>query len=347
MADDANCRNIGHVANFHQRFALYKLPKTKPNIRNFKQLYGHEMAYYDSESRKKTWNLLRNSIYETIGNPIYNTLKPMYTERKRVAYLAYNDQVPKNFSGVRKGHSKGVLMAANDGSGSVVWLQHSVPQFVPDVRYGYAYPTSGRENGQLFLCLSMPLRFLDIIAYHLHVQAANVYQSNPLGWAREYIAFWTLLVRSYVKRGLPLRADYMLTQKRKLVLAIAKPPSWSKDIYTDELKNTVNDSIFVQSWRNGNGGAQDKSCHSKYQVTDVQTLLIHTENGQLFFSSSEDHSKWSVTRTKSVFCFSSLNRMKSQGSRGGEITCLFDVRMATLFKKSIANRTKCSNDKGE
>ncbi|XP_075727814.1 cell-death-related nuclease 7-like isoform X3 [Rhipicephalus microplus] len=275
-----SCKN--HVGRSVDWFALYKLPKTKPNIRNFKQLYGHEMAYYDSESRKKTWNLLRNSIYETIGNPIYNTLKPMYTERKRVAYLAYNDQVPKNFSGVRKGHSKGVLMAANDGSGSVVWLQHSVPQFVPDVRYGYAYPTSGRENGQLFLCLSMPLRFLDII-----------------------------------------------------------------DIYTDELKNTVNDSIFVQSWRNGNGGAQDKSCHSKYQVTDVQTLLIHTENGQLFFSSSEDHSKWSVTRTKSVFCFSSLNRMKSQGSRGGEITCLFDVRMATLFKKSIANRTKCSNDKGE
>uniref|UniRef100_A0A6G5A8G5 Putative deoxyribonuclease ii n=1 Tax=Rhipicephalus microplus TaxID=6941 RepID=A0A6G5A8G5_RHIMP len=340
-----SCKNsMGRPVDW---FVIYKLPKTKNSIYNYRPLFGEEMAYYGSDSKGGMWKLLSSSINKTIGNPIYYTLEPMYKEKSSVAYLTYNDQVPHDFHGERKGHSKGVLMAANDKGGSLVWLQHSVPRFVQSIHKGYVYPPNGRENGQLFLCLSIPLKFVDIIAYHLQVQAANVYQRNPLEWAKRFFVFWTLLEKIYVTRRLPLRMDYLFTQRGRLVLAIAKPPKWPRDIYTDELKDTMNDSIVVQSWTNGNGGVQDKFCRSKYQVTDVKEVLIHTANGKLTFSSREDHSKWSVTRTKNVFCFSSLNRMKSQAARGGEITCLFEVRTAILFKNTIGERTKCTADKGE
>lgn len=329
-------------------FVIYKLPKTNAKDGNRIRLTGDQMAYYGSDSTKGTWRLLPSSIYQIKGNPVYRTLEPIYRKSAQVAYVAYNDQLPPGFHGERKGHSKGVLMAARDTGGSAVWLQHSAPRFIQDVTNGYVFPESGRENGQLFLCLSLPLEYLETIAYHLHVQAANVYQGNHPSWTVRFPFFRALFVKSRRRVRLPLTVNYLRTGQGRRILAIAKPPIWPKDIYADELKEKMNDSIIVQSWRNGNGGAQDKVCRSKYQVTDVEIVHIHTENGQLLsFSSREDHSKWSVTRTKSVFCFSSLNRMKSQAGRGGEITCLFELRMAALFKRSVGRRTRCTKEGGE
>ncbi|KAL3207997.1 hypothetical protein MRX96_039344 [Rhipicephalus microplus] len=87
-------------------FVVYKVPKTKPNGRSFKQPNGGEMAYYDHHSKKIIWTLLDSDINSTTGNPIYNTLKPIYEKGSKVAFLAYNDQVPHMFKGTRGGHTK-------------------------------------------------------------------------------------------------------------------------------------------------------------------------------------------------------------------------------------------------
>ncbi|KAH7950458.1 hypothetical protein HPB49_024152 [Dermacentor silvarum] len=57
----------------------------------------------------------------------------------------------------------GVLMAGKGKNVGTVWLQHSVPRFLEDLEQGYVYPTSGRENGQLFLCLSMKLEAVEVV----------------------------------------------------------------------------------------------------------------------------------------------------------------------------------------
>ncbi|KAK8770606.1 hypothetical protein V5799_012929 [Amblyomma americanum] len=109
----------------------------------------------------------------------------------------------------------------------------------------------------------------------------------------------------------------------------------------------MNDSITVPSWKNGAGGAQNKHCSRSYSVTDVTVIGVRTTEGYAVFSSREDHSKWYVTRHKGVFCFSSLNRMLSQMKRGGEITCIIDISLAELFRKSITQRSTCNNEKEE
>uniref|UniRef100_G3MP01 Uncharacterized protein n=1 Tax=Amblyomma maculatum TaxID=34609 RepID=G3MP01_AMBMU len=326
-------------------FVLYKLPKTKPTSGDYMSLNGEQMAYRDSRSKQNTWTLLKGSIYNTSNNPVKETLDPIYRKEKDVAYAAYNDQLPEGFKGTRGGHTKGILMAGIKDKMGTVWLQHSVPRFIENIDNGYEYPKSGRENGQLFFCISTNVKSADIIAVHLFVQAANVYQTNAPHWAETFPAFWNLLHKKYPSRTpKDLRVDFLLTKKKKLVMAIAKPPNWPKDIYTEELGRQMNDSIVVQSWQNGAGGAQTKHCSKTYSVTDVTVIGVRTAKGSAVFSSREDHSKWYVTRHKGVFCFSSLNRMLSQMKRGGEITCIIDIPLADLFRKSIAERSTCKNE---
>uniref|UniRef100_G3MS44 Uncharacterized protein n=1 Tax=Amblyomma maculatum TaxID=34609 RepID=G3MS44_AMBMU len=307
------CKNA--AGNTVDWFVLYKLPKTK-NPHGYHPLRGGEMVYADS-STKGTWKWLPGDIYLPMNNPIKETLSPIYGRKRdrNVAFVAYNDQLPKHFNGTRGGHSKGILMAGTNERSGVVWLQHSVPRFVENVNAEYAYPDSGRENGQLFLCLSMHLRWVDTIAQHLQVQAANVYLSNKPGWATKYADFWKILNRMYTRNEKRMKINILLTIKQKPVLAIAKPPNYERDVYTQELGRQMNDSIYVQSWRNGAGGAQDMFCTRDYNVNDVSIIGVSAKTGKAQFSSKEDHSKWYVTRHKGIFCFSSLNRMRSQRSQ--------------------------------
>ncbi|KAL1417997.1 hypothetical protein MTO96_005984 [Rhipicephalus appendiculatus] len=340
---EISCKN--YAGNDVDWFVVYKLPKTKPNNRFYWTPSGEEMAYFGSDSRTKTWDLLSSSIYYKKLNPIWETLKPAYRGKSRLAYVSYNDQPPKIFSGTRGGHSKGVLMASSEGDGGAVWLQHSVPQFVDSFDKEYAYPPSGKENGQLFLCISFNINTLETIALHLQVQAANVYQRRLQTWAQKFPVFWNLLNRTYMRDPNTLRIDVLRTRAGRRVLAFAKSPKWPKDIYTHDMTAEMKDSLIVQSWRNGNGGAQQSFCGIKYSVTDITYLNIGNNGKQAYFSTREDHSKWYVTETKAMFCFSTLNRMCSQRSRGGEITCLQDANLARLFRKSIAEHSSCKGSK--
>uniref|UniRef100_L7LX70 Putative deoxyribonuclease ii n=1 Tax=Rhipicephalus pulchellus TaxID=72859 RepID=L7LX70_RHIPC len=291
-------------------FVVYKLPKMKHNKINPWMTTGEQMAYYDCHKKTGGWYLLPFNVSSKRKNPIWETLKPIYGGHN-VAFVAYNDQPPKGFNGTRGGHSKGILMASEKEGGRVVWLQHSVPQFVGNLKTGYHYPNSGRENGQLFFCLSFRISDLETIATHLHVQAVHVYQNMSRKWAAGYPKFSALLKRKYDQDPKILKINLLRTTGNRRVLAIAKSPRLFRDIYEEEMETQMKDSIVVQSWRNGIGGAQESYCKSRYTVTNVEQLQISTQGGQVSFSSREDHSKWYITRTKEMFCFSTLNRMVS------------------------------------
>uniref|UniRef100_A0A131Z4A4 Deoxyribonuclease II n=1 Tax=Rhipicephalus appendiculatus TaxID=34631 RepID=A0A131Z4A4_RHIAP len=328
-------------------FVVYKIPKTKHNADSFMRPMGGEMVYYDSLSKTPKWTLLPDDINNKTNNPIANTLAPIYEKESKVAYLLYNDQLPNGFNGTRGGHTKGALLAGQNSDFGTVWLQHSVPRFVEDVKLGYRYPTNGRENGQLFFCITFPLATVETISYHLQLQAANVYQTRYLQWTKQFQYFASLLNKVYIRNPQGVKVDILVSRGNRPVLAIAKSPKWINDVYTEELSGKIQDSITVQTWKNGAGGAQDMHCRGKYFITDVISVNIQTQRGALHFSSREDHSKWSVARKKGYFCFSSLNRMVSQWRRGGEITCILDIPLAKLFRGSIYKRNQCKAELNE
>ncbi|KAL1445284.1 hypothetical protein MTO96_029262 [Rhipicephalus appendiculatus] len=119
----------------------------------------------------------------------------------------------------------GVLMASQGPDGGAVWLQHSVPRFVDNVTKEYEYPESGRENGQLFFCISFPLEAVETISLHLRVQGANVYQSRGPEWTFAYGEFWYLLHKVYKRdKKVLLRIDFLVTNEGRPVMLLAKPP---------------------------------------------------------------------------------------------------------------------------
>ncbi|CAN8007889.1 unnamed protein product, partial [Ixodes pacificus] len=232
-----------------------------------------------------------------------------------VAYVAYNDQAPEGFNGTKGGHSKGILMV---GTANTVWLQHSVPRF-PRLHDGdYIYPKNGRENAQLFLCVTFSAKdWTDIIAQHLRVQYANIYQKHaPDTILKKYTKFTQLYNGVYVTRkNESLLNDSLISLGRQRLQSIAKRGTWRKDIYVDIVAPyIVKDNLSVESWRNGAGKPETSFCRTTYSVMNVEKVIImfsHQKKDQIMFSYREDHSKWAVAKNKNFFCFSSLNRMVS------------------------------------
>ncbi|XP_077534856.1 plancitoxin-1-like [Haemaphysalis longicornis] len=343
--DDVSCKNAnGEDVDW---FIAYKPPKTKHGDENFIATEGDELAYVDSVSgAAKYWTFLDEPV-DSSGNPVSRTLAPIYGPRKdeRIAYAVYNDQPPHRSPGTKKGHSKGILMVTQNGG--VVWLQHSVPRFPSDLDDGYEYPSSGRKNGQMFFCISFPRNASETIAHHLRVQAANVYQVHKPKWMDLKQLYGTqlglLLLGKAIRSAPRVIINRLKSRANKDVLAIAKSPFWQHDIYKHKASKLVYDDIAVQSWQSGAGGAQDKDCRGDYDVTNVDELRLQFGDGRVIaFGARQDHSKWHVALRRGLFCFSTLNRMRSQFKRGGEITCLWDEAVAQLFRNSIGSRSECS-----
>ncbi|CAN8007888.1 unnamed protein product, partial [Ixodes pacificus] len=209
----------------------------------------------------------------------------------------------------------GILMV---GTANTVWLQHSVPRF-PRLHDGdYIYPKNGRENAQLFLCVTFSAKeSTDIIAQHLRVQYANVYQKHaPPTILNKYPTFKLLYEGVYVTKKNESLFNYTLKSlKRQHLQSIAKRGTWKRDIYVAVVAPyIVKDNLYVESWRNGAGKAEASFCQKTYSVMNVKKVIIrfsHHKKDHIIFSYREDHSKWAVADKAKFFCFSSLNRMVS------------------------------------
>lgn len=72
-----------------------------------------------------------------------------------VAYFTYNDQPPVGPTLFSGGHSKGIIITS---LASGFWLQHSIPHFplIDYNNYYYQYPATGKTNGQILHCISLP-----------------------------------------------------------------------------------------------------------------------------------------------------------------------------------------------
>lgn len=116
----------------------------------------------------------------------------------------YNDQPPNQPARFNNGHTKGVVIA---GETEGFWLIHSVPNFPPEPNTGneirrsnsnnnkaenesekvtskdipkgiYAYPSSGKVNGQSFLCISTNETNLNTVGKQLMYNQIIVYRRN-------------------------------------------------------------------------------------------------------------------------------------------------------------------------
>jgi len=78
---------------------------------------------------------------------------------------------------IRNGHTKGIVATKSDGG---IWLPHSVPHFpiYNSTSTEFGYPLGGLINGQMFLCISIPISQVDNVGEILQYTKPDLYGSQ-------------------------------------------------------------------------------------------------------------------------------------------------------------------------
>ena len=304
-----------------------------PDSRNY--------AYADTSSSalKNSTNTFASSSSTTA---LSATLSQLYQGLKTVSYVFYSDQPPTKKREIEgdKAHSKGVLAVDDNGSG--FWLIHSTPLFPkgPSSSSKFAYMEDSQvNNGQNFLCVTFNgwSAFQNIGAQLLTVRP-DIYDSKLTSKATKSAANLKSLVDGqYVKTGLTSIKTITSaggTQFRSFAKSGYYPRG--TDLWDEFVAPNLRNSLLVQTWRNGAGGPMPNNCTAKYKVNNVENMnLLKVE-----WKATTDHSKWAVSSSSTWYCGGDVNRMDSQGDRGGGALCFQNSKLSSSVRSALSS-TKC------
>uniref|UniRef100_A0A0K0DJP1 Deoxyribonuclease II n=1 Tax=Angiostrongylus cantonensis TaxID=6313 RepID=A0A0K0DJP1_ANGCA len=275
------------------RYVVYKPPTTSKSAAKF----------YYVDSAHSTWTLAPRTISDE-GVVVGATLQEYYRRGQGFVF-------PLEFT-VSVGHSKGVVVFDEDTG---FWLIHSVPNFP---RSGsYSYPPTGLKFGQMFLCLTLPIRVLGDVGEQLrYVQATPFFSQLPIG--------------------------QLITAGGMLVKTFAKHKKFNRDLWFDLVAPGLGTNLAVESWLNGGANDLESVCTERTSVYDVTSVMLP----DISFNSSMDHSKWAVSDTSggmNVICVGDLNRQKSQFRRGGGAVCFRHRNFWNTLHTTVKSVQPCNS----
>lgn len=241
-----------------------------------------------------------------------------------------------------KAHAKGV--AAYD-SKSGFWIIHSIPNFFPDIREEYSFPTSGKKNGQIAICLSLSLTEMEKVVRQLFTLKPNIYMESD-----EVNKSMFSALKSLVRKFSHVSISPIKTLGGTTFTHFSKYSKHPMKIFK-EISKTFGTDLNVQSWRNGNGGSQDSDCDRFHKIKNVDSMHIEYESDQEDdetiteeWPASKDHSKWLVSDDldRPIVCIGDLNRMDTQTSRGGGYLCIEKPDVWKAFDSSVYRVEDCN-----
>lgn len=356
-------------------FFMYKMPKEASraasvafNKASTSPRGGEEYFYVDARTPASTsrWPRSEHSVAEAAG-ALANTLAPLYATNKsglNLAYATYNDQPPTGTDGATvdsHGHTKGVILFDEQQG---VWLVHSVPDFPGSLHSGrYEFPDTGREYGQVALCVTFATSQLDTIATHLRLQHPDIYDSYaPQSLLTAHPPLALLLQKRFIHTQPWLLTAKLVTQGNATFVSFAKHGQYEQDVYETAVGVTLGKDVLVSTWRNGRGGKLPPACNGVAgpRVLDVLQMRFDqaSSNASLAFDNTEDHSKWAVSLPGKTWtydkaeesggnsdvgfvCVGTLNRMQSQLRRGGETLCFRNAMLHGLLLNSVVSHDTC------
>ena len=170
-------------------------------------------------------------------------------------WILYNDQPPNQQVSFNNGHTKGAVIVNSDKG---FWLIHSVPRFPPEPntgekpptrssktesetkngdakeipKGGYAYPSSGKVNGQSFLCISTNKDNANTIGKQLMYNQIVVYQRNlPSDLSNKFNVLVDAANQVRIKKA-PFNNKINLYSTNGMEFtSFAKSSKWQKGIY--------------------------------------------------------------------------------------------------------------------
>lgn len=383
FADSIVCRNeAGESVDW---WIVYKIPllQKDPDQRfrtglSYAFMTGSQISQHNRNHLSQIPILTYDSVHESWKFSDKNiadqdsifgqTISPLYQEDRqdKRSFLMYSDQPPetddekdkvviKERSEKRKSssslaHAKGILaMDTNTG----FWLIHSVPQFPDNVTSRkYSYPSSGKENGQVALCISFETgKELDHIVTQLLCMRANIYKySMNAKFLETNPGISDLMARRWPKKVAQSTQEIRSMNGVIFTSYARNSKSEKKDLYLEIIAPSIGSDLLVESWRRGSGDPLSSNCSFKFKVNNVRSveLTFNESRGPSHTSAwsyLEDHSKWAIGTEKPATCIGDINRMASQYKRGGGSVCLMDLQVWQVMKDSVHEVEGCPKHK--
>ncbi|XP_032680271.1 plancitoxin-1 [Odontomachus brunneus] len=341
-------------------YVLYKLPKVPESsisiIRD-----GLAYLYITNNTVDKGWQLSSKQISAKNSIP-GNTLALLYNDYKaaNIFWVLYNDNPPNKPINGKYGHAKGIVMV-NQWLG--FWLIHSVPNYPPtpncgeDTKLGkiyvdstttlgnkseYDYPSSGKNYGQSFLCISVDFDQFDLIGRQLMYNQITVFRRNvPDEYDRLFPTLADAAREKKIKHP-PFSSKIMLKSSGYMQFwSFAKSDKWQKELYDDFVAPTLNSDLFAETWLNGRGRLPSDCMGEKvYNV-----LSINLDKFDIDFKSSHDHSKWAVAVEDKInrtwVCIGDINRADTQYIRGGGTVCFSMRKVWESYRYAVNDIEPC------
>ncbi|XP_025155178.1 plancitoxin-1 isoform X2 [Harpegnathos saltator] len=253
-------------------YVLYKLPKVHessiPIIRD-----GLAYLYITNDTVDKGWQLSSKEISAENSIP-GNTLAPLYDDSKaaNIFWALYNDDPPDKSANGKYGHAKGAVIV-NKRWG--FWLIHSVPNYPPTPNCGedsgqekvdadpnpapgnrseYDYPSTGKNYGQSFLCISVDANQFDLIGEQLIYNQVTVYKKNiPEKYDKLFPKLTDAARQKKIKEP-PYNSKVLLRSSGSVQFwSFAKSDKWQKELYDDFVAPTLNSDLYAETWLHGRG----------------------------------------------------------------------------------------------
>ncbi|KAE9416408.1 hypothetical protein Angca_008192, partial [Angiostrongylus cantonensis] len=310
-------------------YVVYKPPTTSKSAAKF----------YYVDSAHSTWTLAPRTISDE-GVVVGATLQEYYRRDQRSFIFAYNDDSPSGRVDSYRGHSKGVVVFDEDTG---FWLIHSVPNFP---RSGsYSYPPTGLKFGQMFLCLTLPIRVLGDVGEQLrYVQATPFFSQLPSFFSERFPVLVNIVKKQSLSKSDTVftRVGQLITAGGMLVKTFAKHKKFNRDLWFDLVAPGLGTNLAVESWLNGGANDLESVCTERTSVYDVTSVMLP----DISFNSSMDHSKWAVSDTSggmNVICVGDLNRQKSQFRRGGGAVCFRHRNFWNTLHTTVKSVQPCNS----
>lgn len=321
-------------------FFIYKFPNS------------YQYVYVDSETPDTTthWKLSskkissdKGALAHTIASKGEATDKP-----EDLIYAAYNDE--QNGKSAPGGHTKGFFMFDKETG---VWVIHSVPSFPAGLfRKNYVYPSSGKTNAQVALCVTFKSTQLETIAEHLLLQHPNMY-SKPRGTKKKEHPLLNLLhphLNNLMSGNFRDQRPWVLATSLwdfdgTEFKSFAKHGNHDEDVYSDLVAPGLESSLRVSTWSR-TGDLLPPHCDGRYSVVNIQSLSFNLGTGNpVVVQNTKDHSKWAISsdKDKHYVCVGTLNREDTQKRRGGETLCFQNRLLHNLLSSTVTATDLCAS----
>ncbi|PRD27199.1 UNVERIFIED_CONTAM: nuc-1 [Trichonephila clavipes] len=120
------------------------------------------------------------------------------------------------------------------------------------------------------------------------------------------------------------------------------------DLYSEIIGPNLDVNLIVETWRKGAGQVLEPFCKESNKVIDVLAInmTVKNKNKLIDFTYLQDHSKWAISQdsSSSMVCVADLNRMESQGKRGGGAMCFSSKPVWKAYSNIVDDSNSCPDN---